>query len=454
MTNWIKNAIFYHIYPLGACGAPRTNNFNLLPSNRLSLIHTWLDHIQSLGANALYLGPLFESSTHGYDTANYYEIDRRLGTRKDLQVLSQDLHDRGMHLVLDGVFNHVGREFWAFKDVLVKGQDSPYRDWFYNLRFDGHSPYDDPFSYEAWNGHYSLVKLNLDNPQVLEHLFGAIQMWVEEFGIGGIRLDAADSLSFSFLKKLGAFCHHRWADFWLMGEVIHGDYRQWVDSSRLDSVTNYELYKGLYSSHNDKNYFELAYTLNRQFGQDGIYKDKLLYNFADNHDINRIASQLTNPANLYQLHLLLYTIPGIPSIYYGSEFGIPGRKTKGDDNPLRPIFDLPALLSVSPQPDLPDFIRCLAKIRNSSPALQQGAYTQHLVTPQIFAFSRSFGDETIVVVTNSSDDTQKVSLHLPEFANASLQDLLAYEESFDISEGKVDLSVSPNWGHILRVIHT
>ena len=164
MTAINQNSIFYHIYPLGACGAPHFNDFQSAPEPRLRQILGWLDHIQSLGANALYLGPVFESNSHGYDTADYFHVDRRLGARADLAELARALHSRGMRLVLDGVFNHVGRNFWAFRDLQENGVNSPYRNWFADLRFDQRSPYGDPFSYAAWNGHFDLIKLNLAEP--------------------------------------------------------------------------------------------------------------------------------------------------------------------------------------------------------------------------------------------------------------------------------------------------
>ncbi|NLA80208.1 MAG: alpha-amylase, partial [Chloroflexi bacterium] len=159
MTRINQNSMFYHIYPLGACNAPHRSDFNGPPVSRLQKMFEWLDHIQALGTNAIYLGPVFESTTHGYDTANYYEVDRRLGTRQDLRDFALELKRRGMALVLDGVFNHVGRDFWAFKDLLAHGQSSAYKDWFDGLRFDQISPFGDPFSYEAWSGHFDLVKL-------------------------------------------------------------------------------------------------------------------------------------------------------------------------------------------------------------------------------------------------------------------------------------------------------
>ncbi|MEI8133432.1 MAG: alpha-amylase family glycosyl hydrolase, partial [Leptolinea sp.] len=326
MNTWIDKAVFYHIYPLGFCGAPEHNNVRSQLVPRLEKIKTWLDHLQWLGVNCLYLGPIFESTTHGYDTADYFHIDRRLGTDGNMVALSQEIHRRGMHLVLDSVFNHVGRNFWAFKDVLANGIESPFCDWFVNLRFSGRSPFGDSFTYEGWNGNYDLVKLNLHNPQVIDHLLFAVESWVKDYQIDGLRLDAADQLDMDFIETLSAYCQGIRPGFWLMGELIHGDYAQWVRPGRLDSATNYECYKGLFSSLNDQNFFEIAHSLKRQFADFGIYEYLLLYSFTDNHDVDRVASQLNNPADLFNLYTILYTMPGIPSIYYGSEWGIQGKK--------------------------------------------------------------------------------------------------------------------------------
>lgn len=450
MNHWIDNTFFYHIYPLGACGAPHQNNFSDQPINRIKNIHGWLDHIQSLGANAIYLGPVFESTSHGYDTANYYEVDRRLGSRSDLAALSRDIHQRGMRLVLDGVFNHVGRDFWAFKDLLAHGQSSPYRDWFANLRFDGYSPFGDPFTYEAWNGFFDLVKLNLANPEVRKHLFGAVNMWTEEFQIDGIRLDAADALSFEFMRALRSFCDKLNPNLWLMGEVIHGDYRNWANPHTLHSTTNYELYKGLYSSHNDQNYFEVAYSLNREFGEEGLYKDLNLYNFVDNHDVSRIFSQLNDPADLFPLHILLFTVPGIPSVYYGSEFGFPGVKSY-DDWSLRPFFDLQTAQGQNQQVELTEWITRLADLRANLPPLRFGAYEQKLVAPQQLAFLRGLEDERVLVMVNSDTNPVKLAIPMEGLSGWRFVDLLKGNEIFTVSsQDSLEIEISPKSGRILK----
>lgn len=450
MKNRINETIFYHIYPMGFCGARQNNDFCSSASFSLNKIYGWIEHIKGLGANALYLGPVFESTSHGYDTVDYYHVDRRLGNNESFKHLSQHLKSHGISIVLDAVFNHVGRDFWAFKDVIYKGQNSKYKDWFYDLRFDGHSKYGDPFTYHGWNGHYSLVKLNLKNPEVKNHLFGAVEMWIDEFGIEGLRLDAADCLDFEFMRELAVFCKNKKSDFWLMGEVIHGDYNKWANNHTLDSVTNYECYKGLYSSHVDVNYFEIAYSLNRQFGAEGIYKGLMLYNFADNHDVNRVASCLTEPGHLYPLHILLFTIPGIPSVYYGSEWGIEGRKTPVSDNPLRPCIDLNDIQKTAHQPELCNVISRLSAIRLKEEALKSGGLMQVYLKHQQFAFLREKGEEKVLVVVNSSPHSAAANIPLPDLQSGKFIDLLN-GDVFNFTGGNLHIAeLSPNWGRILK----
>jgi cyclomaltodextrinase len=450
VKHWAYDSIFYHIYPLGLCGAPLKNDFASPVQPRLEQLYDWVDHLLDLGVNALYLGPVFESTTHGYDTADYFRVDRRLGSNETLARLSSTLHRKGIRLILDGVFNHVGRHFWAFRDVLERREQSAYCDWFQGLRFGKHSPYNDPFTYEGWNGHYSLVKLNLRNPAVKEHLFQAIGFWMQEFDINGLRLDAADCIDIPFLKELAAFCKSRRPDFWLMGEVIHGDYGKWANAETLDSVTNYECYKGLYSSHVDKNYFEIAYALNRQFGKGGLYRNLPLYAFADNHDVNRVASNLKNPMHLYPLYSLLFAMPGVPSIYYGSEWGIEGRRNNGSDLELRPRLDLDEVSRHGPRRDLVNAIRRLAQIRHRSEALRYGSYCQLWVSHEQLAFARQTPKETVIVAINASGKPVSLEISLPQVYTGQLRDLLNEGERFAMQGGKACIkTVPPYWARIM-----
>jgi cyclomaltodextrinase / maltogenic alpha-amylase / neopullulanase len=451
MTNhWANDAIFYHIYPLGLCGAPRRNDFYTPPTPRLEQLYPWLDHIQELGCNALYLGPLFESSAHGYDTADYFNVDRRLGDRRTLAALAEEIHRRGMRLVLDGVFNHTGRDFWAFKDVLANRERSTYAGWFQNLDFNHRSPHGDPFSYEGWAGHYDLVRLNLASPQVRSHLFEAVRMWVGEFEIDGLRLDAADQLAPDFVAALAQHCRSLKSDFWLMGEVVFGDYRRLAaPPEKLDSATNYEVYKSLYSSHVDRNYFELAYALNRQFGPEGMYRGLSLYNFADNHDVDRVASSLKTLAHIYPLYCLLFTLPGVPSIYYGSEWGITGQRSAWSDTVLRPALDLRQAASF-PQPALPASIAHLIRLRSQCPALRQGDYQQLHVSAEQIAFLRSSPGGQVAVAVNAAAVPVSLDLRLP-FQNGRLVDLLNPGAEFFVKNNQAHIDIPPAWGRVLAI---
>lgn len=450
--HWASDSIFYHIYPLGFCGAPEQNDRTLTPVSRLEKISSWIPHLRNLHVNALYLGPLFESTAHGYDTADYYHVDRRLGTNETLAKLTRELHTHGIKVVLDGVFNHVGRDFWAFRDVQQHGKESRFCGWFQGLDFSKRSPFGDSFSYEGWSGNFDLVKLNLHTEEVRQHLFQAIQYWVEEFEIDGLRLDVADCLDTQFMRDLRTFCHSLDPDFWLMGEVIHGNYADWANPAMLHSVTNYEAYKGLYSSLVDKNYFEIAYSLNREFGKDGIYREIALYNFADNHDVDRVATSLKNPHHLYPLYCLLFTMPGVPSIYYGSEWGLEGKRTNTTDRPLRPNLDLSQLQRNSPQPDLPKVIARLAAIRLQSLALRYGDYKEIFAAAEQLAFSRSIENETTIVILNATTKTPsdiRIPISLPN--GTCFTDLLNPNDKFHVIDHHLTIKeIHSYWARILQ----
>ncbi len=407
MSIWAENAVFYHIYPLGFCGAEECNDFASLPESRILKVLQWIPHLKSLGINAVYFGPVFQSTKHGYDTADYRVIDRRLGTNEDFKRVCDALRAEGVRTVLDGVFNHVGRDFPAFRDVQEKKWDSPYKDWFH-INFDGNSAYNDGFYYEGWEGYYELVKLNLRSPQVKEYLLGAVSGWFEEFGIDGLRLDVAYCLDPDFLKELRRHCKARDPEFWLMGETLHGDYNTWMNNEMLDSVTNYECYKGIYSSLNSKNMFEIAYSYNRQFGGDGwaLYKGRHLYAFVENHDVSRIASAVTDERSIPLSYALLFFMPGISSVYYGGEWGFKGAKSDGD-GALRPSLELQA------DTPLTETLRALIRLRKSCRALSHGNYRQLYLTNEQFAFAREMDGEFAVLALNIAEQTVTIPLVEP-----------------------------------------
>lgn len=441
--NWINEAIFYHIYPLGFCGAPKYAHEEQECQHRIKKLIEWIPHLLEMKINALYLGPIFASYEHGYDTSDYRKIDPRLGSNEDFIEVCDALHEAGIRIILDGVFNHVGRTFWAFQDVQANREGSQYKDWFHNINFSHQSPYDDPFSYEAWEGHYNLVKLNLRNEATVQYLLDSVGMWMDTFHIDGLRLDAADCIDKQFFKRLKAYTKQRKADFWLMGEIIHGDYSLWANPELLDSVTNYECYKGLYSSHNTKNYFEIAYSLNRQFGNGGIYKNLNLYNFVDNHDVNRLASTLQNNADLKNVYTLLYTMPGVASIYYGSEYGIEGRKQNGSDELLRPELSLEQLPHDHP---LYRHICRLGAIRTAYSPLQYGNYEQVTVRNEQFIFQRTWNDETLYIALNVADEIITLPIRNVEQAYDLFTDELLHSENNELS-----ITLNPHEATILYV---
>lgn len=428
---WYNESVFYHIYPLGMCGAPEHNDFSA-PQNRINRVAELAEHIASMNFGAVYFGPVFQSSSHGYDTADYRVIDSRLGTNEQFAEVCGKLHALGVRIVLDGVFNHVGRDFWAFKDVREHGAQSAYKDWF-NINFGGNSNYNDGFWYEGWEGHYELVKLNLGNSAVREHIFGCVRQWIEMFGIDGLRLDVAYCLDDNFLRELRSVCRSIRPDFLLLGEVIHGDYNHWLGGDMLDSVTNYECYKGIHSSINCANMHEIAYSLNRQFGSENwcLYRGKSLYSFVDNHDVSRIASILNDPTLVHLAYALIMAMPGIPSVYYGGELGFTGDKKDGDKS-LRPEMSLNDVAAKG-DTQLCSYIKTLAGIRESCAALCVGDYRQLYVNSKQLVFERSYNGERIICAVNTDS-----AEHVAHFnANAGRAHDLVTDRTVDFGGGLV-----------------
>ena len=431
MLNWTKKAVFYHIYPLGFCGAPFENANQESRENRIGKVIEWIPHFKELGVNAIYFGPLFESMTHGYDTTDYNQIDKRLGSNEDFEAVCKKLHEADIKIVLDGVFNHVGRGFFAFKDLQEKGTYSKYKDWFCNVRFGERSPMGDEFSYEAWEGHYELVKLNLWNEEVRRYLLSAIEKWIEIFKIDGLRLDVAYCLDENFLRALRGFVDSKKENFWLMGEMIHGDYSRLIKPDLLESTTNYECYKGIYSSHNDKNYFEINYSLNRLFGQGGLYKGLELYNFVDNHDVTRLSSILKEKKHISNIYTLLFTMPGIPSVYYGSEWKIEGKKEKGSDQGLRPELDLGEMLKLDQT--LVKHIYELSMIKRQYEALSEGGYEQIIVRNEQLLFARTCRTSKVYIALNLADS--EAVLRMKQNDQVNLVNILGKKEVIPLEGG-------------------
>lgn len=436
---WYDSAVFYHIYPLGLCGCPHDNNGET--GEHFDKLNEWAEHAKRIGCNAIYIGPLFESGSHGYDTTDYRLVDRRLGTNDDFKQFVKNCHANDVKVIVDGVFNHTGRDFFAFQDIKQNRENSRYKDWYCNVNFWGNNEYNDGFSYDNWGGYNLLAKLNLWNPEVKNYHLETVKFWVDEFDIDGIRLDAADVLDFGFMKELRSFCNGLKPDFWLMGEVIHGDYSRWANNDMLHSVTNYELHKGLYSGHNDHNYFEIAHTIKRL---NGIVGDKKLYTFCDNHDVARIYSKLNNKAHMYNVAILVYTVPGIPSIYYGSEFGIPGNKENGSDWNLRPDLNL---ADFNEKDELPALYTTLGHLKQRFPELTYGDYRELYLTIGQFAFARCLDGRAVVTALNNADNGAHMEINLPIGANKAVN-LLTIDQSTEVQEDTcTDDATAKAWGN-------
>lgn len=452
MVKWYDKSVFYHIYPFGLCGVEKMND-GVTTTHRIKELEEWIPHMEQLGCNALYIGPLFESVGHGYETTDYRLVDRRLGDNADFIQFVNECHSHGIKVVVDGVFNHTGREFFAFKDLRERKESSKYRDWYCNVDFGSNTEYNDGFSYEGWRGYQLLVRLNQRNPEVKQYIFDVIKYWVETFDIDGIRLDCADVLDLDFMKEMRSFCNTVKEDFWLMGEVIHGDYSRWVNEETLHSVTDYELHKGIYSGHNDHNYFEIAHTAKRLFDPNGgVIKRANLYSFVDNHDVDRIYNKLTVKEHLIPVYILLYTLPGIPSIYYGSEFGIEGKKENDSDDGVRPRLVLSDYIEKSSKlsDELIKLLASLASIRKDKQTLQQGEYKELFLTNRQYAFARIYEEAATVIAVNNDD--KEATIHIPVPISCEAFGNLITKENYLVNNGKLEITIPPNNGLILHSV--
>lgn len=349
----MHNYKIYHIYPLGL-----TN---------ISELYKLTDIAKNLGFNTILLGPIFESIEHGYDWTSLYDVDQRIGSYEDIIKYIEHAHQNNFKVLLDGVFNHCGRNFFAFNDIRKNKDQSKYLNWFKEVDFNNNNHFNDGFSYYGWEGTDDLVSLNHSNSEVCDYLLNAAKMWVDEFKIDGIRLDVAYMLPESFLQQLRQFLG---LDVFLLGEIIHGDYNRLLKDDMLDSITNYRLYATLINSFNTKNLWEVAWTLGEQFGKsehfannpsfnENIKLVKSPCNFLDNHDVNRLVNQLHNLDYLKLIWTFLYFLPGFPLVYYGSEKAISGEKSKTDDWSLRP-----SLINMNPNENAPAIYSHIQELNN------------------------------------------------------------------------------------------
>jgi len=405
---WAPDAVWWQVYPLGFLGAPSSGDPDAAePVHRLPAIANWLDHLVGLGANGLALGPVFASHSHGYDTVDHYRVDPRLGTEDDLVALVEACHARGVRVQLDGVFNHVGRGFGRFREVLEQGPAAPAAAWF---RIDPEATGEpDGFGYADFEGHHDLVALNHDEPAVADHVAGVMSYWCDR-GVDAWRLDAAYAVPAGFWAPVLDRVRERHPATWVVGEMIHGDYAEYVEHAHLDSVTQYELWKAIWSSVNDGNLFELAWAMRRH---DALLPSFLPLTFVGNHDVTRIATRIDDPRHLPHALAAWLTTPGIPSIYYGDELGRQGLKEDraGGDDAVRPAF--PASPGELPPGggDVYDLHRALVSVRRRNAWLAGARLGEPLVLAnETLALEARAGDRRLVTALNLSDDAAGVPL--------------------------------------------
>jgi cyclomaltodextrinase len=332
---WVGHAVWWQVYPLGFTGAwpPRDGDTD---THRLRRLEAWLDYAVELGTSGLLLGPVFAAETHGYDTVDLLRIDPRLGDDADFDALIAAAHGRGLRVLLDGVFHHVGRGHPAFRAVLDQGPAAPTADWFHLTWPDEPwRPGTEP-SYATFEGHGALVALNHQEPAVRTHVADVLVHWLDR-GIDGWRLDAAYAVPTEFWSEVLPRVRERHPAAYFVGEVIHGDYPDFVTRSTIDAVTQYELWKAIWSGLNERNFFELDHALQRH----NDFLDTFVpLTFVGNHDVTRLASQLTDERDVGLALAVLLTVGGTPSVYAGDEHGYRGVKEDREhgDDAVRPPF--------------------------------------------------------------------------------------------------------------------
>ena len=454
LPDWAGQAVFYHIYPLGFLGAPHRNDLGAEPVPRLAGLRRWYDHLLELGVTALYCGPIFESESHGYDTIDYFSVDRRLGDATLLREIVDELHGRGIRVILDAVFNHTGRGFFAFQDVLQQGPSSPYRDW-YHIDWNGNSAYDDGFAYRAWEDHPALPELNVANPDVRAYLFEVARMWLVDVSVDGWRLDVAYELPTDFLWELRRVCKEARPDCFLLGETIRGDYRTWIAPDLLDAGTDYQFYESVWRSFNTANLADLRANLDRSHHLDyGLYRDMALLKFLSNHDVTRIRSRLKDERDLYPALILLMTAPGIPSLYYGDEIGLRGRKEDGDWSLRQPMPE-PEQWPAQADNVLRE-TRRLIELRQAHPVFVYGRYASLYGQGPHLAFLRAYTREIAVIAINADEEPATLTLPVREQGvvdGTTFRDVLnPHLPAATVNGGELVVEgVPPNWGRMLVV---
>jgi cyclomaltodextrinase / maltogenic alpha-amylase / neopullulanase len=399
MSAWVEHAIWWQVYPLGFVGAFPADQPPEVGQHRLRRLVDWLDHAIALGASGIALGPIFASRTHGYDTTDHYRIDPRLGDDADFDYLVAEARRRGLRVLLDGVFNHVGMDFPRYREA--SDNESSAR-W-----FRGH-PGHCPPSFDTFEGHSELVTLNHDNPEVIDYTVDVMAHWLRR-GVDGWRLDAAYAVPQQFWASALPRVREAHPDAWFVGELIHGDYAAVVEAANFDSATQYELWKAIWSSLNDGNFFELDWALQRH---NGFLASFAPLTFIGNHDVTRIATRLERPEHVAHALVILLTIGGVPSVYAGDELGFRGFKEEryGGDDAVRPEFSSPPIELDAHGADVWALHQYLIGLRRRHPWLHSASTTASRLDNRHYVYETRAGDNALLVALNIDDEPLRLVL--------------------------------------------
>ncbi|MEZ0364465.1 alpha-amylase family protein [Mycobacterium sp. pUA109] len=428
---WTRHAIWWQVYPLGFVGAFPAATPPRPDEHRLRRVADWFDHAVELGASGVALGPVFAARTHGYDTTDHYRIDARLGDDADFDHLIEQAHRRGLRVLLDGVFNHVGVDFPRY-------QQAPHSDtaarWFRR----------DRGGFHTFEGHAELITLNHDNPEVVDYTVDVMTHWLGR-GADGWRLDAAYAVPQPFWAAVLPRVRGRYPDAWFVGELIHGDYAAAVRDAGFDSATQYELWKAIWSSLNDANFFELDWAMQRH---NTFLASFAPLTFIGNHDVTRIASRLEHPDHLAQALVILMTIGGIPSLYAGDEFGYRGVKEEraGGDDAVRPEFGTPPAQLDDRDAEIRALHQYLIGLRRRHPWLYDASTTALRLENRHYIYQSRHGDDALIVALNVDDAPLQVTLADLGTAQAEVLAGTAAPPQQVVTE----LTVEPHGWRILR----
>jgi glycosidase len=403
-ASWVGHAIWWQVYPLGFVGAFPATEPPHPDEHRLRRLVDWFDHAIALGASGIALGPIFASRTHGYDTIDHYRIDPRLGDDADFDYLVAEAHRRGLRILLDGVFNHVGVDFPRYREA---PDNEAAAHWFRGR----------PGRFHTFEGHSELITLNHDNPEVIDYAVDVMAHWLRR-GADGWRLDAAYIVPEKFWAASLPKVRELYPDAWFVGELIHGDYAAVVDAARFDSATQYELWKAIWSSLNDANFFELDWALQRH---NTFLASFAPLTFIGNHDVTRIASGLENSSHLAHALVILLTVGGVPSVYAGDEFGFRGVKEEryGGDDAVRPEFGSPPAQLDAFGTELWKLHQYLVGLRRRHAWLHSASTTALRLANGHYVYETRSGDHALLVALNI--DGEPLQLALSELGAARAQ---------------------------------